>query len=165
MSIIFTSKRVGKNGKVFCLYKFRTLEEGTKTNYKHDGYTRYGRFMRKYRLDEIPQLWNVLKGDMAIVGPRPDTEDGWKVVPEDIRKNLLSIKPGLFGISGLLFFNEEFMLSKATNPELLFWTQIRPMKFVLDSFYVENKCWTLDIALIYLGVKTVIKEFLINGKA
>ncbi len=159
MALIYTSQRVGRNGRVFKLYKFRTLKEGTKTNYKHEEYTKYGHTLRKYRLDEIPQLWNVLKGDMNLVGPRPDTEQGWSVVPEDIKNKLLSVKPGLFGISGLLFFHEESMLAKAVNPEHLFWTQIRPMKFILDSFYVENKCWTLDIALIYLGIKTVIKEF------
>lgn len=160
MSFFFTSTRIGKNGKPFKIYKIRTLKEGTTTNYKHDGYTRFGRFFRKFRIDEIPQLWNVLKGDMGLVGPRPDTEDGWAVVPDDIKNKILSIKPGLFCMTGVFFFHEEKILAQTSDPAYTYWTQIRPMKFMLDCFYVENKCWTLDFVVIYLAVKTVIKELL-----
>lgn len=165
MSIIYKSQRVGKNNRVFDLYKFRTLKEGTTSNYVHEEYTKYGKFLRKYRLDEIPQLWNVLKGDMALVGPRPDTLAGWAVIEPEIRRKILSVKPGLFGISGVFFFNEEKILAMAgSGATQVFWTRIKPMKFVLDSFYVENKCWSLDLLLVYLGVKTVFKEFLKYGR-
>lgn len=160
MSFIYKSVRVGKNGKTFNLYKIRTLKEGTKTQYAHEEYTKYGRFLRKYRFDEIPQLFNILKGDMALVGPRPETPEGVRPIPEDIRNKILSVKPGLFGIAGLFFFHEETLLSASGYPELTFWTKIKPMKFILECFYVENKCLSLDFVLIYLGVKTVIKEFL-----
>ncbi len=102
---------------------------------------------------------------MALVGPRPDTPEGWAVVDPDIRAKILSVKPGMFGISGLLFFDEEKLLALGgVIASELYWTKIRPMKFILDSFYVDNKSWSLDLVLIYLGIKTVIKEYIKHGR-
>lgn len=166
MSFFYTTERVGRDGKVFKLYKIRTLKEGTTSQYSHgDSYTKHGKFLRKYRIDEIPQLWNILKGDMSLVGPRPDSEKGWSVVDPEIKAKMLSVKPGLFGIAGLFFFEEEKILAMASlGATEVYWKRVRPMKFILDAFYVENKCFILDFTLIYLGVKTVLKEFLHHGK-
>ena len=109
-------------------------------------------------MDEAPQFYNVFKGNMSLVGPRPETEDGWRHTPNHIKDKILSIKPGMFGIAGIHFFDEERMLAESDDPEELFWTKIKPMKFVLECFYVENKCLSLDIWLIYQGVKTALKH-------
>ena len=108
MSIIYKSTRIGKNGKPFMMYKFRTLKEGTKTQYDHgQNYVFLGKFLRRFRLDEAAQLWNLLKGDLSLVGPRPETEDGWKFIPQHIKDKILSVKPGMFGLAGIHFFDEE----------------------------------------------------------
>lgn len=159
MSIIYKSVRIGKGGKPFSMYKLRTLKEGVKTQYNHgENYVLGGKFLRRFRLDEAFQFWNVLKGDMALVGPRPETEEGWRFIPQHIKDKILSIKPGMFGIAGIHFFDEERLLAQSHDPEELFWTKIKPMKFVLECFYVENKCFSLDIWLVWQGVKTAIKH-------
>lgn len=157
--MLYTSERIGRNGRPFRIYKFRTLRGGTKTQYAHgDNYVFLGRFLRRFRIDEIPQLWNVLKGEMSLVGPRPETEEGWACIPEHIKEKILSVKPGMFGLAGIYFFNEEQWLAESQTPEEDFWTKIKPMKFILESFYVENKCFSLDLWIVWQGFKTAIRE-------
>lgn len=154
MSIFYKSERIGKGGKPFTMYKFRTLREGGKTNYNHkDNYAFMGKFLRKYRLDESPQLLNVLKGDMSIVGPRPQEEKTVQHYQEWIKERLFSVKPGMFGLAGIHFMDEEHILTLSDEPDNYYWTRIFPMKMTLDFFYIENKCISLDLWVIYQAIK------------
>lgn len=154
MSIFYRSERVGKNGKPFSMLKLRTLKEGSTTQYSHgDNYTKFGRFFRKYRIDEIPQLWHVLTGRMSLVGPRPMESKTLDSYPGYTAKKLLSVKPGLFSLAGIYFMDEEQLLAKSGYPERDYWLKIVPLKVTLDMFYIDNKCLSLDLWIIYQAIK------------
>lgn len=153
MSFIYKSERVGKGGKVFTMYKIRTLKENTTTQHVHTEYTKFGHTFRKYRIDEIPQIWNVLKGDMALIGPRPQDAKFINLYPEHIRNKLLSVKPGLLCLAGIYFMDEESMLQYSSTPEKDYWEKIAPLKIALDFFYIENKCLSLDLWIFWQAIK------------
>lgn len=158
MSIIYRSPRVGLNGKPFDMLKFRTLKEGFSSQFANDeGYTRFGKFLRKTKIDELPQLINVLKGDMSLVGPRPEEARTIDLLPSDIRKNILSVRPGMTDLASLYFINEEDILNKSGDPFDTYWSRIKPMKIVLQSFYVENKCLSLDMWILWQSIKKLLK--------
>lgn len=154
MNIFYRSERVGKHGKLFSMLKFRTLKENGRTSYSHgDNYTKFGRFMRKYRIDEIPQIWHVFTRRMNLVGPRPLEKRTLDLYPLEIQVKLLSIRPGLFGLSGLYFMDEEKLLSFSDYPEKDYWGKIVPMKIALDFFYIDNKCFSLDMWIVWQCIK------------
>lgn len=163
MSIVFRSRRVGKGGKPFTLYKIRTLRENASSPFAHEnGYTWCGRFLRKYRLDESLQVWNILKGDMKFVGIRPLEERTVALYPEHIRDRLLSIKPGWFSLSGIYFMNEENILALSDDPHRDYWERIFPLKTTLDFFYLENRCLSLDLWIVWQGCKRAILQMFRN---
>lgn len=140
----------------------RTLKEGTdKTSSfaKDDQYLWYGKFLRKTKLDELPQLWTILKGDMALFGYRPMEEREVSFLPDGMKDVLLSSKPGLIDLASIHFFEEEKMLKDLHDPHRVYYEVIRPMKFTLQAFYIENKCFLLDVALAFLAIKKVIGSF------
>lgn len=159
MSIFYKSERIGKGGVPFTMLKFRSLREGSdKDSFaSEEKYVPFGRFMRKFRIDELPQIWNMLRGDMAVVGPRPEELRTINVLPPHIKEKLLSVRPGLFGLSGIYFMDEEVMLQQSNNPASDFWMKIKPMKMTLDFFYIDNKCLSLDLWIIYQAIKVRIK--------
>ena len=162
MGVLYKSKRVGRDGRVFELYKFRTLIEGTdSTNSfaKVEHYTRFGRFMRKTKIDELPQLINVLKGDITIFGYRPEEERNWNVLPIEIRKILERKKPGIIDLASLHFYNEEEIL-QLPNSHQTYWEKIRPMKLTLQMFFIENKCLPLKVAILWIYMKKAISSVL-----
>lgn len=144
------------------MLKFRTLKNGIdKTNsfVTNDQYTFGGRFLRKYRLDELPQIVNILKGEMGIVGPRPEEARVIQLYPEHIRKKLLSVKPGWFSLAGIYFFkDEEEILKQSVTPHKDYWEIIRPMKLTLDFFYIDNRGFLLDCWILYQGLKKGIMQ-------
>lgn len=145
---------MGKNGKPFSMLKIRTLKESNKSGYNHqDNYTRFGRFFRKYRIDEIPQFWHVLTRRMNVVGPRPMEKKTLDLYPAHIREKLLSVRPGMFGLAGIYFMDEEHLLSLSKDPQKDYWTRIAPLKLSLDCFYIDNRGWLLDLWIIYQAVK------------
>ena len=160
MSWIYKSRRVGKNGKEFDMFKFRTLKEnkGIKTFAQEEQYTKYGRLLRRFKADEFLQFYNVLKGEMAIFGPRPMEPRGLRVIPLDVRDKLLSVKPGIIDIASLYFYDEERILSASFNPHKIYWKIIAPQKFALQFFYIEHRCFLLNTALIYMVLKRMIFE-------
>lgn len=160
MSFFYTSERVGRGGKTFTMWKIRTLVDGSDKAHFAQGYTRFGHFLRKYKIDELPQLWNILKGDMSIVGPRPMEKRTLSVIPEEIKEKILSVKPGLSDLSSLYFFDEERLLQYSENKTEDYWTRIAPMKFVLQCFYVDNKSFSLDLWIIFATLKKILKEVL-----
>ena len=159
MSIFYKSYRIGKNGKPFFLYKLKTLKDGVdKHLFKHE-YLPLGHFLRKTKLDELPQLWNVLKGDMSLVGPRAEEERTINLVPEELKKILLSVKPGLTSLSSIHFFDEERILKLSPDAFKTYWLSVKPMKIALDVFYVNNHSFLLDLAILWITFKLVVKSF------
>ena len=159
MSLIYKSKRVGKNGKLFDMYKFRTLVENTDqlSSFANvQSYTKYGKFLRKWKIDELPQLWNILKRDMNIIGPRPEEQRTIDIIPEDARKVLLSVRPGLSCLSSIYFYKEEEILLTSKDPAKTYWEQIKPMKMILDIFYIQNRSFLLRLFIIWQTLKKVL---------
>ena len=150
---IFIQKRIGKEGKSFYLYKLRTMKgnyiSSVTTNQME--ITNFGRFLRRYKLDELPQILNIIKGDMSWVGPRPDIE-GYadQLTGED--RIILSVKPGITGPAQLKYRNEEEILSQVENPQQYNDEVIWKDKVRINKKYVKN--WSLSQDLRYL-YKTV----------
>jgi len=158
--LIYKSERVGRGGRIFEMYKIRTLKPGSdgKMFASGDAYKFGGRFLRRYKLDELPQLINVLKGEMSLVGPRPEEKRTLDVIPEDIRRTILKVKPGCTDLASLFFFDEEKLLTRSEDKLLDYWGKIKPIKFVLQAFYVENRCFSLDCWILWQTLKRIIKE-------
>ena len=165
MSIIYRGLRVGKNGKEFYMYKIETLVKGAdkESKFANDKYyTKYGKFLRKYKIDELPQIWNIIKRDMNFVGVRPEEPQSIAVMPNDIKELILSERPGLTDLASLYFYDEEEILKQTKEPEKVYWTQIKPMKMLLQVFYIKNKCWLLKMAIVWLTIKKVLRVSLIT---
>ena len=141
--VLFTQKRVGRNNKDFTLYKFRTMRTGEPaksrlTVGKDNRITGIGFWLRKYKLDELPQLWNVVRNEMSIVGPRPELRyyvD--KYTPEQLQ--VLLVKPGITDEASIQFKNESELLAAADDPEALYIKEIMPFKIRLNYQYIQNK--------------------------
>jgi len=148
---LFGQRRVGQYGNLFVMYKIRTMkfyDEGNFITILNDSrLTRVGKILRKYKLDELPQLFNVLLGDMSFVGPRPDVK-GYadKLVGED--RIILSIKPGITGAATLKYRNEDVLLSQKKNPKVYNDTVIWKEKVTLNKAYIKSWSFFGDIKLI-----------------
>ena len=159
--ILYSQKRVGKQGDLFTLYKFRTMihnadtmSGGSITVENDDRITAIGKLLRRWKLDELPTLWNVLKGDMSFVGPRPDVP-GYadKLVGESRR--VLEMRPGITGPATLKYSNEEKLLAdvdnfKKYNDEVIF-----PDKVKINLEYMDNRSLWMDIKIIF---KTIFRK-------
>ncbi|GAB1405482.1 sugar transferase [Lentimicrobium sp.] len=149
--VFFTQQRVGKNAKLFKMVKFRTMKVnhgGSSISVKGESrITPLGQTLRKYKLDELPELWNILKGDMSFVGPRPDVP-GYadKLQGED--RLLLSVRPGLTGTASLKFSNEEELLAMQDDPIHYNDHVLYPEKVRLNNNYVKRWSFGLDIKII-----------------
>ena len=160
--LLYRSQRIGKGGRPIEVLKIRTLKENTdKTSSfaQADQYLWYGKFLRKCKLDELPQLWNILKGDMALFGYRPMEQREVDLLPEGMKEVLFSAKPGLIDLASIHFFNEEAILQQMNDPSRVYYEVIRPIKFALQAFYIEHKNWALDLALAYMAGKKVLGSF------
>mgnify|MGYP005854870715 CR=1 FL=1 len=155
---IFRQKRVGMEGRLFNIYKFRTMRQGTESLGKYfvadndECITRMGRFLRKYKIDEIPQLFNVLKGDMSLVGPRAMIPKIVAQYPAAVKNIVLSVPPGLTGFDSIAYIDENEMLSIASNPKYLYDKHILPMKLHYYIYYVFTHNVWLDLKIILLTV-------------
>lgn len=160
MSIIYKSLRIGKAGKGFWLYKIRTLKDSSDSNFFAGGdqYLLLGRFLRRFKLDELPQLWNVIKGDMNLFGYRPEEKRTFDLTPDEVKNVLSSAKPGLMDLSSLFFIDEEKILQNSHDPHKVYWVGIRPIKYVLQCFYIENRCFLLNVAILYMAIKKILKS-------
>ena len=138
----FTQVRIGQYGKPFLIYKLRTLHSKTnKTSF-------WGRMLRKTKLDELPQLLNILKGQMTFVGPRPDVP-GYADELVGADRILLTLKPGVTGLASLKYRNEEQILSQQTNPQLYNDEVIWPDKVRINKWYAENRTISMDLQIIF----------------
>lgn len=155
----YIQQRVGKDGKTFGILKFRTMyknadRKGVLTVGKRDPrITRVGYFLRKSKLDELPQLLNILKGDMSFVGPRPETQNYVKLYTEE-QKKVLSVKPGLTDYASIKYFNESTILAQYDDPEKAYIEKIMPDKLKLNLEYINKKSFCTDLEIIW---KTFLK--------
>lgn len=155
-SAFFTQKRVGQNGSLFTMYKFRSMKVchgGSSISVAGENrITPLGAKLRKYKLDELPELWNVLKGDMSFVGPRPDVP-GYADRLEGEYRNILKLKPGITGPASLKYKNEEELLASVDDPVKYNDEVIFPDKVKINLDYYYNRTFFRDIKLIF---KTVV---------
>lgn len=159
MSLIYRARRIGKHGRPFFMLKLRTLKDGSDTTaFPKDTYTWCGRFLRKFRIDELPQLFNILRGDMSLFGIRPQEERTLSIYPEHVYEKIISQKPGLVSPASIFFYDEEKILRHSENPHEDYWTKIYPIKLALDCFYIENRSILMNLALLWAVVKLFSKE-------
>ncbi len=145
--------RVGRGGREFRMLKFRSMRldaSRTGVNSTASGdvrITRVGRFLRTRKLDELPQLWNVVTGEMSLVGPRPQVpEEASLYTPEERR--MLDVRPGITDLASIVFSDEGDILAGSTDPDLLYGQIIRPWKSRLALLYVDHGCWTADVRIV-----------------
>jgi len=159
--ILYKQLRIGLNGKPFYIYKFRTMEMNADkngpliTSASDLRITRVGRFLRKTKLDEMSQLFNVLKGEMGIVGPRPEVPKYVKLYTDE-QERVLTIKPGMTDPATVYFRNEEKLLANADDKESFYINEIMPTKLKLYLQYVDNMSVIYDIKLIFLEFFAII---------
>lgn len=158
-NILFLQKRVGRDEKEFNIYKFRTMindaeKLGKQITVGDDSrITKVGSILRKFKIDELPQLFNVLNGDMSLVGPRPEVPKYVALYTEK-QKEVLSIRPGITDMASLRYKDENAILGKVDNPEEYYINVIMQDKLSLNLEYIEKSNIIFDIGLI---LKTIIK--------
>lgn len=161
--ILFRQQRVGKNRKLFKLNKFRSMsvKKGSEKGHFDIGdksrITKLGRILRKFKLDELPQLFNVLVGDMSLVGPRPEVKKWTEIYPEkwDI---VLKVKPGITDNASIFFRNEEEILANSCSPEKTYELEILPEKLDYYIDYVKNNSFWGDIKIILRTFHIIITK-------
>lgn len=155
----FTQKRVGRNGKLFTMYKFRSMtvsHSGSSVSVAGESrITPLGAVLRKYKLDELPELWNVLIGDMSFVGPRPDVP-GYADKLEGENRLILKLRPGITGPASLKYANEEEILAKVADPVKYNDEIIFPDKVKINLDYYYNHTFLGDIKLIF---QTIFRSY------
>ena len=158
----YIQERIGKNGKPFGLYKFRSMRvgsdaEGLLTVGERDNrITRIGYVLRKTKIDELPQLLNVLKGDMSLVGPRPEVRKYTDMYTEEQRK-VLCVRPGITDYASIEYVNENELLSKADDPERMYIEKVMPDKIKLNMKYLEHYTVGEYFKIIFLTFKSLVK--------
>ncbi len=161
-SVIFKQVRVGQLGELFTIYKFRTMVSGSEkkgaqvTTRDDPRITRAGNFLRKYKLDELPQLLNVFLGEMSLVGPRPEVPRYVEAFKDDYKK-ILSVKPGITDFASLEYRNENDLLKVSNNPEEVYIRQIMPEKIVFYHRYLKEQSLLTDLNLIFKTIWLIFK--------
>lgn len=152
--MFYKQVRVGKDNRDFQLYKFRTMRVGSDkkglltVGERDNRITRIGYFLRKYKIDEFPQLLNIIKGDMSIVGPRPEVRKYVDMyTPEQMK--VLSVRPGLTDYASIKYVNENEVLAASDNPEQTYIDEVMPAKLELNLQYIANQSLLEDIRLIF----------------
>lgn len=157
--VFYIQQRIGKDFKPFGIFKFRTMYPDSDKKLlltvgnRDNRITRVGYFLRKYKLDEFPQLINVLKGDMSLVGPRPEVKKYVDLYNEEQRK-VLSVKPGITDLASIEYSNENEILSGHSDPEKAYIEEIMPAKLKLNLEYIAKQNFAFDISLL---LKTIGK--------
>lgn len=159
--VFFIQQRVGKNGKDFGIYKFRTMrpdadKQGLLTVGKDNRITGAGRILRKYKLDELPQLFNVLGGSMSFVGPRPEVRKYVELYTEEQRK-VLDVQPGITDYASLEYFDENRILGETSDPEKAYIEEVMPAKLKLNMKYIENQGVGTDIGIILRTIGKILR--------
>jgi lipopolysaccharide/colanic/teichoic acid biosynthesis glycosyltransferase len=159
--IFFRQIRVGRHGGHFGLWKFRTMKPMSEASgqltvgAKDMRITKAGQYLRKYKVDELPQLWNVICGDMSIVGPRPEVPKYVALYSEE-QKKVLSIRPGITDQASLKYFEENELLAQSNDPESAYINEIMPAKLKLNLAYLHEQSFGKDLGIIW---RTVCRMF------
>ena len=159
--VFFKQERIGRNGIPFYLLKFRSMVTDSESKGKitvgtrDPRITKIGYYIRRYKLDEFPQFINVLKGEMSIVGPRPEVKEYVDLYTDEQRK-ILSVKPGITDYASLAYFHEDELLAKSDNPQETYINEVMPEKIKLNEKYLSNPTLSEDLIIIR---KTVLKMF------
>lgn len=163
--VFYFQERIGYNNSKFKIWKFATMLKnslnmgtGSITLQNDFRVTKFGKFLRKSKINEFPQLINILKGDITIVGPRPVLEQDWKLYPKSIINKIYNVKPGLTGIGSIVFRDEESLISsiKGDDYHEFYKRVIAPYKGELEMWYQKNNSIFLDIKLIFLTALVII---------
>ena len=161
--VFFSQDRMGKGGSLFSLHKFATMLKdspnigsGTLTVQNDPRILPLGNFLRKTKINELPQLFNVFKGEMSIVGPRPQSSRNFSAFSEDVQKNIMLVSPGLTGLGSIFFSNEEAMLTSAVNHDEFYDSVIMPHKGQLETWYVNHATIFIDLKIIYVTAVRII---------
>lgn len=159
---IYSQSRIGQFGHVFKLYKFRSMRVGADkgsliTIGDDNRITKSGKFIRKYKLDELPQLFNVLKGDMSLVGPRPEVAKYVNLYTKEQSK-VLDVRPGITDYASIAYADENHILELSDNPEKTYVEQIMPDKIKLNMQYINNHTVKEYFKIIFLTLKCVVKK-------
>ena len=162
-AVIFRQKRVGLNGKIFEVLKFRTMivdaeKKGAKITTSTDlRITKVGSFLRNCKVDELPQLFNVLKGEMSLVGPRPEVPEYVKFYPDNMRELILSVPPGITDRASIEYKDENKILANSIDPVKDYREKILPVKLDYCKKYVLNHSLLIDIGIILATIYAVIR--------
>jgi lipopolysaccharide/colanic/teichoic acid biosynthesis glycosyltransferase len=153
LPVLYRQQRVGRQGALFTLWKFRSMTSGVVgpsiTSGRDPRITRVGRYLRKYKLDELPQLWNVLRGEMSFIGPRPETPE-YVDRTNEVWARIHGVKPGITSLATLIYRNEEALLMQYPNPELAYRDVILPEKLSLNIEYLNRRSLRSDLRLLFL---------------
>ena len=161
--VLFRQERVGRNGTAFRICKFRTMHatssaSGSQLTVGEDPrITRVGRTLRRYKLDELPQLLNVLSGDMSLVGPRPEVPRYVRTWDDETKAIVLSVRPGLTDLASIQFRNESMLLAASDDPEKKYIEEIVPTKNKLAVRYIEQQSLWLDIKIILRTLAAILR--------
>ena len=160
--VFFRQERVGKYGKNFLIFKFRTMcldaeTKGRQLTVGQDSrITRSGVFLRKFKIDELPQLLNVIAGDMSLVGPRPEVPRYVSLYPPGVRERVLSVKPGITDYASIEFKDESTVLGRSADPDKSYIEEIMPIKLKYYERYVAERSLWLDFKLIIATLRSLI---------
>jgi len=164
--VFFRQERIGRNFERFAIFKFRTMvldaeKKGLSITSNTDKrVTRVGKILRKLKMDELPQLINVLRGDMSLVGPRPEVERYVELYKKDYRE-ILKVRPGITDVSSILYRDEEGVLGDQADPESYYVRVVLPQKIKLSQEYLKKSSFSHDVKLI---LKTLFRVFLVLPK-
>lgn len=159
--IFYKQVRVGKDEKDFYLFKFRSMKSGSDKSGlltvgdRDNRITRLGYYLRKFKIDELPQLLNVLLGDMSLVGPRPEVRKYVDMYTPE-QKNVLAIKPGITDYASIEYRNENERLENIENPEQVYIQEIMPAKLQLNLKYIEEQSLITDLKIIFRTVWNIV---------
>lgn len=158
--VLYAPMRTGKHGRLFKLYKFRTMSDDPSLSRTHHSgnddprLTGTGRILRRFKIDELPQLWNVLKGEMSIVGPRPETPDYTKLYTQD-QMRILSLRPGITDFASIKFANLGAQLTGG-DPDKLYFERVWDRKMALRLKYVDERSFWVDLWLVLMTAWSAI---------
>lgn len=162
--VFFRQERIGRYGRPFCIFKFRTMvvdaeQLGMRITASDDPrITRSGRFLRATKLDELPQLINVLKGEMSLVGPRPEVAEYVAHYPEALREKVLSVPPGITDRASIEYRDESRLLGISANPQQTYINEILPIKLQYYAQYVDERNIWGDLVLILSTIVAIIRR-------
>lgn len=158
----YVQQRVGKDGKLFGLYKFRSMRVGADKSglitvgERDSRITRTGLFIRKYKLDELPQLWNVLRGDMSLVGPRPEVQKYTRLYTPEQRR-VLSVRPGITDWASIEYVDENRILGAAADPDRAYVEQIMPAKIALNMRFINHPTVGEYFRIIFATLRGIVR--------